>query len=147
MTAYVLTWNPARSAVDDVRWARWVGRMDAGDQVRVAWRMGATRHGVTAGQPVWLLRQGTRGRGLVGRGLVEADGVHPDDEWDGVGRPAYHVRVAFTAGVDPADAIGVDELELVTRRFDWRHVYASGNRLDDVDDVALARRWDSGCGG
>ena len=27
MTGYVLTWNPARSGVDDVRWSRWVSRM------------------------------------------------------------------------------------------------------------------------
>lgn len=141
MTGYVLTWNPARSQLDDVRWSGWVARMRGGEAVATAWRMGSTRHGITRGERVFLLRQGAHGRGLVGRGVVADDGVHPDDHWDGVGRMAFHVRVAFTDGVDPDDAHDVAALEAVTQHFDWRHVYASGNRLTESDVAALDALW------
>ena len=141
MTGYVLTWNPARSQLDDARWSRWVERMWSGGRVETAWRMGSTRHGVTGGERVFVLRQGAHGRGLVGRGEVVEDGVQPDDEWDGTGRMAFHVRVTWTDGVGPADATPVDVLEHVTTSFDWRHVYASGHRLTEPDVAALDAPW------
>ncbi|MHA3704444.1 hypothetical protein ACXR2U_19910 [Jatrophihabitans sp. YIM 134969] len=140
MTGYVLTWNPDRSQLDDARWSVWLETLRAGDPVRVAWRMGSTRHGVTRGQRVFLLRQGSRGRGLVARGVVEHDGVHPDDR-PAPGRPAFHVRVVWQDGLNVADAVDLIALEQTTRDFDWRHVYASGHRLTDRDVDALDRLW------
>lgn len=96
--AYLLTWNPAHWSWDEL--PDQVERLRRGERVVQRWSTGNTKS-IGEGARVYLYRQGSQGRGLVGSGRVTRgsfEAPHWDEQRDGA---ANYVEVAFDALLDP----------------------------------------------
>lgn len=79
--AMILTWNPDKYQWDGGEYADYVARTSRGEAVGANWSTGGRIGGVSIGDRVFLLRQGTQGRDLVGSGLVTSE-IYQDTAWD-----------------------------------------------------------------
>ncbi len=147
--AFLLTWNP-----DNWEWAGFeegVVATAADREVREEWSTGGRKRGIHRGDLVFLLRQGKRGRGIVGSGRAAGSSeiAGPDDEiiyqgphWDGSGNPANYVDVLWDRLLERDELLPT---EVLTEEFpdqDWSPM-ASGTQIrPDVVD-ALEARWSS----
>jgi hypothetical protein len=107
--AMILTWNP-----DKFRWGD--GYFDAveqtaqGEAVLVGWSTGGRKGGVSKGDRVFMLRQGTQGRGIVASGTVVTE-IYQDRGWGGSGGLANYVDVLLEHVVSVEDALPTEVLK------------------------------------
>jgi len=74
---------------------------------------------VTRGDRVFLLRQGTQGRGIIASGTVLKD-ISSDVHWDGSGRQANFVDLIWECVVPVADRLETDVLQRELPEQHWR---------------------------
>ncbi len=101
MNYYLLTWNPNRYRGD------WIDTIDEESSIQRTWSVGNRKH-ISAGDRVFLMRQGEEPRGIMGAGLVTEDGSHPGPHWPDQLHPhrsddALYACIEFHALVDPKD--------------------------------------------
>lgn len=92
MAAWLLGWNPDRSGLTDAGWARVVAGVGAGRVVTGDWNWAVNFRRVEVGDQAYLLRQGSRGRGLVA-GAVVVEPVRTAPHWWRPGREAHYAGV------------------------------------------------------
>ena len=143
MSAYLLTWNPAK-------W-EWVDLRDCIDQIRRAgfylsdWSSGNNKRMAT-GDRVFLLRQGVEPRGLCGSGFADS-GVYEDVHWNEnkakAGKVTRYVRVKWDVLLDP-DTESIYPREWLNgpplSRVNW-NTQISGIRIEDEVAEELEARW------
>ncbi|WP_454163698.1 protein NO VEIN domain-containing protein [Gordonia iterans] len=145
--AFLLTWNP-----DNWDWAdfsRSILATDGDGVVGENWSTGGRTTGIHLGDLVFLLRQGKRGRGIIGSGQATdfSGDAGPDDEiiyngphWDGTGTLANYVDVMWDRLVEPLELLPIDELREEFPDQNWSPM-ASGTQIrPDVVD-ALEEKW------
>ena len=144
--AFLLTWNP-----DNWEWPDFDERVRdmQGDRMSVdRWSTGGTKSGIYDGELVFLLRQGKRGRGIVGCGRAvdvygdsgdDVELIYTDAHWDGSGATANYVDVEWDRLVVPEDSLPTDELQERFPEQNWTPM-ASGTRIrpELVEDLAAA---------
>jgi 5-methylcytosine-specific restriction enzyme A len=102
MDAYLLTWNPARYDWDEL--PRLARRLENGQTAGTTWSCGQTRR-IEKGDRLFMLRQGSEPRGIVGSGRAAGRVVreeHWDEERAARGDKANYIEVEFDALIDPA---------------------------------------------
>lgn len=116
--ALIVTWNPDQ-------WDWGAAYLDAIDQtakrvkVKDSWSTGGRKSGVGPGDRVFLLRQGTKGRGIVASGKVTS-GIYESKHWDGSGRPANYVHLRWDVVLAVEDLLPTEALEEAMPEQHWR---------------------------
>ena len=98
MPAYLLTWNPARWAWDEV--AEAAEDTAGGRKYSISWSCGNNKS-IRAGDRIFLMRQGGEPRGVTASGRAVSD-VEDGEHWSGDGRTALRIDVEFDRVLDPA---------------------------------------------
>src|SRR5688572_1154272 len=101
MPSYALTWNPAEFPYADLSQRAMENR--AGARIVISWGAG-TRREYTAGDRIFMLRQGTEPRGVFGSGTAlgkVTQGPHFNQERAARGDQSYYVPVSLDTLLDP----------------------------------------------
>lgn len=118
------------------------------------WSTGNRTGGIHPGDRVFLLRQGRRGRGIVGSGeAVDFSGnAGPGDEiirsgahWDGSGATTNYVDVLWDRLVAPDDLLPSEELKVDFPEQNWAPM-GSGNKIKPALVDALQEKWSNHVG-
>lgn len=145
--AFLLTWNPDSSDWADYRDCVLTTR--EGHMVDGRWSTGSRRTGIRRGDRVFLLRQGTRGRGLIGSGEavdfadpseVHDEIIYTDAHWDNTGAMANYVDVLWDRLVEPDNMLRTDQLQDEFPVQNWTPM-ASGTEIQPEVVVDLQARW------
>ncbi len=116
--AFLLTWNPDKW--NWVDFSQSVLATESDGVIGRKWSTGVRNSGIHAGDMVFLLRQGKKGRGIVGSGRatdftgdsVPGDNIiHTDPHWNGSGATANYVDVIWDRLLEPDDRLPIEELE------------------------------------
>jgi hypothetical protein len=100
MTAWLLTWNPKRTVLEEGWLAGESAKIRQGKNVSWTWSCGNTMS-IAPGDRVFMLRQGREPRGVYGTGVVTR-GSYRGAHWDGKrGHKAIYVRFKLDKLVDP----------------------------------------------
>lgn len=147
--AFLLTWNPDKWSWED--FGQSVLATDGDGVIGERWSTGVRTSGIRIGDIVFLLRQGKRGRGIVGSGQAtdftgdsapDDDIIYTDSHWDGSAATSNYVDVIWDRLVESDDRLPVEELE---KDFPAQHWAPNGSgtqiRPEIVD--ALEARWSS----
>lgn len=145
--AFLLTWNP-----DNWDWADFgqcvLATEGAGTVARNR-STGVRTSGIHPGDLLFLLRQGKRGRGIVGSGRATdfTGNAGPHDEiiytaphWDGSGAVANYVDVLWDQLVETADLLPIEDLKADFPEQNWTPMSSGTQIRPDVVD-ALEKRW------
>jgi hypothetical protein len=135
----ILTWNP-----DKFWWGD--GYFDAieqtaqGEAVPVSWSTGGRKGGVSKGDRVFMLRQGTQGKGMVASGTVVSE-IYQDRGWAGSGGLANYVDVLFEDVVSVEDALPTEVLKRQLPQTNWDRLQMSGTLLKTELVRLLEETW------
>ncbi|WP_131811358.1 protein NO VEIN domain-containing protein [Mycolicibacterium monacense] len=138
--AMILTWNPDKFAWDEDEYADHVTRTAQGDVVTANWSTGNRVGGVSVGDRVFLLRQGSRGRGIVGSGTVIGE-IYQDDDWDHSGDAANYVDFVFDRLLRVADLLPTEVLKQELPETNWDRIQMSGTFIRGPQVGALEEMW------
>lgn len=139
---FVLTWNPAVWPMDEADIEREIDDLAIGLPVSWTWSTGSRKSGINPGDRLVLLRQGATDRGIVAVG-VAAGTIYEDVHFNDELKMANYIDVSWTDMVFPDERLTIEQLEQVTTSTNWNSFYASGQRLEDSDAVAVLRAWES----
>lgn len=123
--AMILTWNP-----DEFDWGddfrKTVEESADNDEIELSWSTGNRNSGVSDGDRVFLLRQGTQGRGIVASGYTRGQ-IETDRNWrEGSKGTANFVLVALDRVISVEDALSTDVLNQEIPEGNWDRRQASG---------------------
>jgi 5-methylcytosine-specific restriction protein A len=138
---HLLTWNPDKWVDLNSQWDDWVDRTASGQNVEDNWSVGIRRHGIEKGDAVFFLRQGVRGRGVLAAGRTTSR-IFQGQHWDGSGRPANYVSVAWETCLPVDERLDIALLQNEVPSLNWNQVYWSGRTLDEAVARELATVWD-----
>lgn len=145
--AFLLTWNPDNW--DWVDFGQCVLATEADGTMDGSWSTGLTKSGIRSGDLVFLLRQGKRGRGIIGSGQAAdfTGSAGPYDEiiytgphWDGSGQTANYVDVLWSRLVDVDDRLPVEDLKEAIPEQNWTPM-SSGTQIRAEVVDALEILW------
>lgn len=136
---FLLTNNPDRFELDPDQIDGWVQATAAGYEVEGRWSTGSTSQAIRLGDRAFLLRQGTRGRGIVAKGRFVSD-VFQDDHWDDSGREANYADVLWDVVLDPTDRLPIEILQDALPSGHWQP-QGSGRRLTPTAASGLEDLW------
>lgn len=140
--ALIVTWNPDQ-------WDWGAAYLDAIDQtakrvkVKDSWSTGVRKSGVSPGDRVFLLRQGTKGRGIVASGKVTSE-IYESKHWDGSARPANYVDLRWDVVLAVEDLLPTEALEEAMPEQHWRPqgggIMLAANAALDLEMLWVAHR-------
>lgn len=140
--ALIVTWNPDQ-------WDWGAAYLDAIDQtvkrvkVKDSWSTGVRKGGVSPGDRVFLLRQGTKGRGIVASGKVTSE-IYESKHWDGSARPANYVDLRWDVVLAVEDLLPTEALEEAMPEQHWRPqgggIMLAANAALDLEMLWVAHR-------
>jgi len=145
--AFLLTWNPDKW--NWVDFSQSVLATESDGVIGRKWSTGVRNSGIHAGDMVFLLRQGKKGRGIVGSGRatdftgdsVPGDNIiHTDPHWNGSGATANYVDVIWDRLLEPDDRLPIEELEKDFPEQQWAP-NASGTQVRPELVAELESRW------
>lgn len=139
VAGFLLTNNPDQWnwADDDLQEA--IDTTAAGRAYRTRWSTGGRTRGITVGDRAFLMRQGTRGRGIVASGTFATE-IYQDDHWDGVpGHMANYAEVDWDLVVDVDARLAFEQVAAVPDQH-WRP-QSSGNVIKAPALHALEELW------
>lgn len=143
MSVYLLTANPSRwpagssdpqFVIDQAR------QFEAGEQLVSSEWATNTKHGLVAGERVYLLVQGDGWRGIIASGHLASGETKEGPHWRGDGSIATYVEVDWDAFVPVDDALPTPELAAVAPNTAWQP-NSSGTRVKPVDEEAVETAW------
>lgn len=139
--AFLVTWNPTG-------WS-WASRdnditaIESGHEVDGGWSTGSRAHGIHPGDEIFLLRQGSSKRGIIGYGVAVGDsseccweGPHWDEKRAANGDTANYVDIRWNVLVDDENRITVERLLAECPEVKWNQIYGSGRQIP----TAVAKR-------
>ena len=134
--AMILTWNPQKYRWNENEYLDFVERTARGEGVIMDWSTGGRIGGVSSGDRVFVLRQGTQGRGIVASGTVVSE-IYQDQDWDGSGGLANYVDVLLERLVAVEDALPTNLLKRQLSETNWDRLQMSGTfiRGKQVDEL------------
>ncbi|WP_456598656.1 HNH endonuclease [Blastococcus sp. SYSU DS0616] len=140
---HLLTYNPERWTWDD--YDDTVQRTRAGQTPEERWSVGQRVRGIDVGDWVFLLRQGSGPRGLLGVGRVASE-PYTDDHWSGEGGTAQYIEVDWLELLPFDELLPLERLEAAVPNFGWTHVYSSGRTVPEPAAAALLALWEAWTG-
>jgi len=111
--ALIVTWNPGGEGKwRRVEYGEAIERTARGEFVLEDWSTGRRKKGVSWGDRVFMLQQGTRGRGIIASGIA-LGGIYPIKHWrtDRPNEIANNLVVQWKHVVAVDDGIPLDELQ------------------------------------
>ena len=123
--AMILTWNPDRYHWNEGEYQELVERTARGEVVVASWSTGGRIGGVSSGDRVFMLRQGTQDRGIVASGTVLSE-IYEGQDWDGSGGLANYVDVLLERLVPVEDALPTEVLKREISETNWDRLQMSG---------------------
>ena len=141
MTAFILTWNPARTEITQVEYDRYVKKTAAGRELNLRWSVGTRTDRFASGDSVFLLRVVSE-RGIVASGYI-TKAVEHEAHWEDRSRYANYVYGMWTAWVSSDDRL---PLEILTRKVPavkWHRLQRSGTQVPADAAAKLDRLWES----
>jgi hypothetical protein len=126
--AMILTWNPDKYHWNEGDYSDLVDQTARGEAVPGNWSTGGRIGGVSTGDRVFLLRQGTHGRGIVASGTVLSE-IYQWQDWDGSGGVANYVDILWERVVPVENALSTDVLKRELPETNWDRLQMSGTFL------------------
>ena len=142
MTAFVLTWNPARVPIDDDVYAARVAQTLRGEPEVGPWSTGRNRQRIRPGDVLYWLRQGPDRRGLMGSGVARTT-VFQDQHYADPTRQANYVVHAWDVLLPVEDRLPTEDLLHLVPRVVWNHLQGSGYQVPLHSEGLLAATWRS----
>ena len=143
MSVYLLTANPSRwppgspdpqFVIDQAR------RFEAGEQIVSSEWATNTKHGLVAGERVYLLMQGDGWRGIIASGHLASGETKEGPHWRGDGSMATYVEVDWDTFVPVEVGLPTPELAALAPSTAWQP-NSSGTRVKPVDEEAVETAW------
>jgi hypothetical protein len=132
----ILTWNPQKYRWNDNEYLDFVERTAQGEGVIIEWSTGGRTGGVSSGDRVFMLRQGTQGRGIVASGTVVRE-IHQAPDWDASAGSANYVDVVLERLVAVEDALPTNLLKRQLSATNWDRLqngtFIRGKQVDDLE--------------
>jgi len=138
--AMILTWNPQKYRWNENEYLDFVERTAQREGVIMDWSTGGRIGGVSSGDRVFMLRQGTQGRGIVASGTVVSE-IYQDLDWDGSGGLASYVDVLLERLVAVEDALPTDLLKRQLSETNWDRLQMSGTFIRGKQVGELEELW------
>jgi len=138
--AMILTWNPRKYRWSENEYLDFVERTAQREGVIMDWSTGGRIGGVSSGDRVFMLRQGTQGRGIVASGTVVSE-IYQDLDWDGSGGLASYVDVLLERLVAVEDALPTDLLKRQLSETNWDRLQMSGTFIRGKQVGELEELW------
>lgn len=110
MAAYLLTHNPDKWDMEPEQLSDWIDATSRGLRVEGRWSTGARIGDILAGDRAFLLRQGSRGRGIVASGRFVDGEVYEMEHWEKPGSFANYADVEWDTVLDPDDRLDLATL-------------------------------------
>ena len=134
--AMILTWNPDKFHWDADDYSELVAQTARGEEVVGNWSTGGRTGGVSAGDRVFLLRQGTHGRGVDASGIVVSP-INSEQDWDGSGGTANYADILWERVVPVENLLPTEVLKQKLPETNWDRLQMSGTfiRGPQVDDL------------
>ena len=139
MATFLLTWDGSDAGYDPVKYAADVAVTSAGSEATGRWSMRALHAAHSAGDTVFLLRQGSQA-GIVARGRLTDGLLFSAPRWDDPSREATYAYITWERVVAPADRLLAKELR-ETPGHSFERVQNSGHQVHPPADAALAAQW------
>ncbi|HSY69229.1 MAG TPA: DUF3883 domain-containing protein [Edaphobacter sp.] len=136
----ILTWNPQKYRWNENEYLDFVERTAQREGVIMDWSTGGRIGGVSSGDRVFMLRQGTQGRGIVASGTVVSE-IYQDLDWDGSGGLASYVDVLLERLVAVEDALPTDLLKRQLSETNWDRLQMSGTFIRGKQVGELEELW------
>lgn len=136
-SAFLLTWNPARTS--DEGMAEAIVSTASGVPWTESWSTGGRRQGIEPGDRVYLLRQGTAGRGIVGSGIAISH-IESDQHWADSSKTANYVDVEWDRIVATEDRLDIEDLKAAFPGQNWRP-QSSGTQVRPEVSAGVDRLW------
>jgi len=136
----ILTWNPDKYQWDEAEYLDLVNQTARGEAVPGDWSTGGRLGGVFVGDRVFLLRQGTHGRGIVASGTVSSE-IYQADDWDESGGFANYIDVLWERVVLVEDALPTEVLKQRLPETNWDRLQMSGTFLKTELIAELETLW------
>ncbi|AGL21523.1 hypothetical protein [Actinoplanes sp. N902-109] len=141
MTSFILTWDGSDTGYFRTNYENDIAATAAGRRVRGRWSFGSRRSGTAAGDRVYLLRQNNR-RGIIASGTLADGTIFPAPHWAGDPlKVTYYADILWDRVLPVADRLPFEELLTGAPGHNWRHIFASGQRLRPPADDQLADLW------
>jgi hypothetical protein len=142
VTTFIVTYNPARWDWDPADRRSIVRRTARGSRVRGRWSTGNRNSGVVPKQDrVFLLRQGSEPRGIIGSGTLTS-GITQKPHWDGTpGKIANYAEILWDRMLDDDELLPLDDVQAAVGGVSWDRIQGGGIVLPPPADAALERVW------
>lgn len=141
MSAYLLTVNPAKWTDPGQREfvESQVDRFRAGEPLDPSSWLSA-RKTYEVGDRVYLLLQGAGPRGIIASGHVADERLDEESHFEGDGRRASYVRVAWDAFIEDSEALPTSTLEDLAPSTSWGP-RSSGTQVSAEDEEQVETAW------
>jgi 5-methylcytosine-specific restriction protein A len=136
---HLVTYNPERWTWDDYDDA--VRRTRAGQRADEGWSVAQRVRGIDSGDWVFLLRQGSGRRGLLGVGKAKSE-PYTAEHWDGSGGTAQYIDIDWLELFPQDELIPLDVLQRDVPGFNWNQVYSSGRTIPEPSASELLTLWE-----
>ena len=130
MKYFVLTWNPkVWDGWSDEEWDSFATTRDP-ELTDGRWSTGSRRYGISPGDGLFFLRQGTSGRGILAFGSATSD-IYSDVHYLDPKKMAPYIDYRWEVVVPLFGMLDSNELLRVAPEFHWGDVYSSGNEIEE----------------
>lgn len=136
--AFLLTWNPQKWDWGS-GYSNSVNQSADGISVPDSWSTGSRKSGIAEGDRLFLLRQGTNARGLIGSATATS-AIDQGPHWAGDGREANYIDLEWDTLLEIDQRIPIDDLKRDIPNQDWEP-QASGTILAPEVFRELAHYW------
>ena len=115
---------------------------ERGEAVPGRWATGNRKHGITVGDLIYWLRQGTDRRGIVGCGRAASE-IYSEGHWRSErGKFANYVDIEWDIILPIDERLDTDALLVDVPDVPWNNLYGSGVQVAPGAEAALHDLWD-----
>jgi len=139
VSSFIFTWNPDE-------WDWWASDLQhcldetaAKRTVPGNWSTGSRTRGISSGDRVFLLRQGSSNRGIIAAGTLH-DGIFQEAHWDGSGKLGNYADLDWELVIDPAHPLPLADLDSAMPNQHWTP-RGSGTLLMPEYELTIEQLW------
>jgi hypothetical protein len=140
VATFILIWDGSESGYAEADFAADVATTGRGGVVAGNWSLGNRRHGMSPGDRVFLLRQGTD-RGIVAAGRLTDGVITVEPHWADPTRTAAYTDIEWDRVLPVEDRLDIEDL-LAHMPHHWNNIMGSGQELQPPSDAALQALWE-----
>ena len=138
MRHILVTWNPGPDNDEQYTPEQWKDEVadplsPGGLVIEGSWDVGGRTQGIDPGDRVYLLRQGTHGRGIVALGEFTSP-PEPRPHWRNDGTFGQFTDIDWSDAVEIDNRLDIDVLKAEIPEFDWNSVRRGGRDVTPYGD-------------